>query len=94
MPPADLADTVSASSQQRSIIGILSRAYPRRVHRDALIDVLYSDDPDGGAEFARTVVAIQMNRLRQKLADTGWTIPKNKGGKGNKAFYTLAPTSA
>lgn len=88
--PTDLPDIIDASCQQRSILEILMDAHPRRVRGDSIVDALYADDPNGGAEYARTVIAVQMHRLRKRLAGTGWTIPKCRGGKGNVAYYSLA----
>lgn len=89
MPPTSLPDVIDASYQQRSILDILIGAYPRKVSGPSIIDAIYSDDPNGGAEYARTVVAIQMGRLRKRLAGSGWTIPKCRGGKANVAFYSI-----
>jgi hypothetical protein len=89
MPPVNLSDAIGASHQQRSILDLLIKAYPRTVRGSAVVDALYAADPNGGAEFARTIVSIQMHRLRKRMAGSGWTIPKLGGGKGNVAFYQV-----
>lgn len=90
LPLAILPDEIGASSQQRSILEILIGAYPRKVRGPSLIDALYADDPNGGADNARTVVSVQMNRLRKRMAGSGWTIPKLGGGNSNVAYYGIA----
>jgi len=91
--PHHLPDAIDASYQQRSILEILIDAYPRKVRGPSIIDALYADDPNGGAEYARTVLHVQMGRLRKRMAGSGWTIPKLAGGKGNVGFYSIARAS-
>lgn len=90
----NLPDEIDASYQQRSILDVLIRAHPRRVCGDSIIDAIYANDPNGGAECARTVLHVQMNRLRKRMAGTGWTIPRCRGGKGNVGFYGLVREAA
>lgn len=91
--PHHLPDEINASYQQRSILEILIDAYPRKVRGPSIIDALYADDPNGGAEYARVALSVQMNRLRKQMAGSGWTIPKLAGGRGNVGFYSIARAS-
>ncbi len=88
-PSPNLADHIDATEQQRSILDILTNAYPRNVAGESIIDLLYRDDPKGGAEYARVVVSVQMNRLRKLMAGSGWTIPRSRGGRGQRGRYGL-----
>lgn len=44
------------------------------ISKAELIDALYGDDPDGGPDFADSVVKVHICRLRRKLAPYGWKI--------------------
>lgn len=91
-PEADLL-SANLSKQQQDIVDILARAYPRRIHVDALIGTLYENDPSGGPDYATQVLRTQIFRIRQKIAPLGWTIPSNRSGCEAKSYcyYSLQP---
>lgn len=74
---------------ERKIVESLARAYPRAVEKSALIDLLYDDDPQGGPDDPGNVVSTLVCRLRSKLPNYGWTIPRNKTGAGAYGRYRL-----
>lgn len=56
----------------------------RVISLDEIIDALWSDDPDGGPEYARKIVDLSIMKLRRKLASYisnecrwgwGWYVP-------------------
>ncbi|PSJ60766.1 winged helix-turn-helix domain-containing protein [Pseudaminobacter soli (ex Li et al. 2025)] len=59
--------TRSQAEILRAIVG----AKGRTVTHDHILDALYRDDPDGGPEYARTIVTVFISQLRKKLAGTG-----------------------
>lgn len=77
------------SATQRKIVSALAAAYPRSLDMPQLIDRVYADDIDGGPEAASNVMHIMLLRLRRSLPAYGWTIPKNKCGRGNVGRYRL-----
>lgn len=80
--------------QMRAIVSALSKAYPRPVSHSALFDILYGDDPNGGPENPRNVVAVRIWKVRKQIEKYGWTIPHNNGGIGSNGRYRLAPIGA
>lgn len=77
--------------QMRKIVTALAKAYPRSVSVPAIFDVLYGDDPNGGPDDPRSVVAVRICKLRTQIEKYGWTVPTNKGGPGSYGRYRLAP---
>lgn len=62
--------------QHRRMLDELIRVYPNGVTHDRLVTVLYHDAANGGADNASQVASIVMSRLRRKVMDLGWAIPK------------------
>lgn len=77
------------SAMQRKIVEALALAYPRSLTMPQLVSSVYADDIDGGPENAAGVLHILLVRLRKKLPQLGWTIPKNISGSGNWGRYRL-----
>lgn len=76
------------SIMQLTILKRLIKAYPSSVATDKMQDHVYS----GVGEPPMTVsniMAVQMGRLRLKLRQYGWSIPTERGGRGNHARYRL-----
>ena len=66
-------------------IEVLSRAYPGEVHKDALLNAVYADDPQGGP--ASNSLISQISVCQRKLAKHGWKI----GAFGHWGFLSLRP---
>lgn len=77
--------------QMRTIVDVLSKAYPRPVSMGNLIDALYGNDPNGGPDDPEQVIRIRICSLRPQLEQYGWAIPLSTGGPGNYGRYRLAP---
>lgn len=79
------------TAQQQSIVDALYEAYPRRLRSQQLIAAMYEHDIDGGALFAANVLRIQISKIRQKLAGTGWSVPSAMRGDAgaNNGLYCL-----
>jgi hypothetical protein len=72
---------------ERRIVEALVRAYPRSITRDRMVDIVYADERDGGPDRAQVIMSILMGRLRPKLVQFGWTIPKARSGKGSEGYH-------
>lgn len=89
--PIETLEAAPLPTVLRRIVNILSEIYPRSVSSEFLIDEIYRGARE--PEHARECVAVQISRLRDKLAIYGWTIPKAGGGRGNLGLYRLEPLS-
>lgn len=89
--PPSVASLASARlrPQDKIIVGVLAKAYPRAVRTSALVDALYSNDPNGGPEGPNQVIRARMTHLRKVLPTYGWTVPDNTAGAGNYGEYRL-----
>jgi len=90
--PTNLA-SLPMSIMQQTILRRLIKAYPASVDTDAMQDHVYSGVGDPPLS-AGTIMAIQMNRLRKILNRHGWTVPTERGGRGNHARYRLMKLEA
>ena len=72
--------------QHKTILDALASAYPRYVEQSFLIDLLYSNDPDGGPICANNIVRSRVVGLRKTIREYGWTIGKYTTGR-----YRLEP---
>lgn len=85
--PDNLAE-LPMSIMQKTILKRLIKAYPDSVGTDAMQDHVYSGV--GNPPLSATnIMAIQMKRLRGLLNRHGWTIPAERGGRGNHGRYRL-----
>jgi hypothetical protein len=75
--------------QERIVLDELVRAYPKPARISALINALYGDDPDGGADNPGQVIRVRVMQLRRVLPRYGWDIPTAKGGRGHYGEYRL-----
>lgn len=89
LPVSAILDATVWTKSQRRILTCLADAYPRPTTKAAMIDAMYWDDPDGGAETADAVFATQLCLIRKKMPVAGWHIPKQKKGHGNHGNYRL-----
>jgi DNA-binding response OmpR family regulator len=83
-----------ARGHHEKVLALLSTRMGRLVSKDALIDHLYSDDPDGGPDTADGLLSVVIFRLKQSIEPFGWTITSIGRGSGNKASYRLIPMVA
>lgn len=86
--PVEALTEVTMSFPRKSILRRLAQAYPRHVSSDALMEAVY----DGAKTPAnpRIVLAVQLHEIRRIVEPFGWTIPRGRGGQGNRAHYRLA----
>ena len=87
--PAELLDGFAGGGRMRAILEAYVLAYPRKISRSNLIDRIYADDADGGADTAHNIVSVLNARLRTKLEPMGWTINLGRSGQGNIAHFGL-----
>ena len=87
LPPA--FGGLRLTPSQDIILQSLVRAGKNGLPRDAIIDKLYADHPDGGPVTATRVVWVLMCQLRKKLALIGKTIVTEHGGRGAPGLYSL-----
>lgn len=85
--PDELAQ-LPMSIMQRTILRRLIKAYPDSVGTDTMQDHVYSGVGDPPLS-ASNIMAIQMKRLRGILNRHGWTVPTERGGRGNHGRYRL-----
>lgn len=80
---------IKVTSMQEIILHTLVAIYPKGITGDDLVWQTYqgSNEPDS----ARSAMNVQINRLRKRLAEYGWTIPNNQTGRGNMKRYSLQP---
>ena len=71
----------------RTIVNALIKAYPQGVTAEFLIQGIYAGSRE--PETALTDVYVQMHRIREKLSKYGWTVSKQKPGRGNVSQYRL-----
>lgn len=69
--PSEEPFGVRLTPQQERIAIAVRRAGRHGILSDDLIDVLYSNDPNGGVDTARTVLHVQINRLNKTLKPVG-----------------------
>lgn len=80
---------IRMTPKQRKIVGKMLETYPRPVSTDALVDLIYGADPEGGPLTVRNVLAVQICRVRTALEPYGWTVPKTRRGRGHAGMYRL-----
>ena len=80
---------VALTPSQREILQIIVKSHPRPVSTDAMIDLIYGDDPEGGPPFVRNVIAQQISRIRPVVRKYGWMIPTSRSGQGRAGLYRL-----
>lgn len=91
--PIEALTDAKVPKQQREILRILVGCYPRDIGVEALIEIIWGNDPDGGPLDPRSVINTQLCRLRPAILKYGWTIPRRGGGSGNYGRYRLARVS-
>lgn len=89
VPPAKGLNDAKLSKLERRIVSSLADAFPRGVTKDRLISDLWFDDPNGGPDTAGNMVSVVVSRLRPKLEQHGWTIPRQKSGQASAKHYKL-----
>lgn len=96
MPRAtvDALLTLPLGKNERRLIDVLAKAYPKPVEHWRLVHALYGDDPNGGPETADKIISVYMCRLRPKLRPLGWTIPDGTHHCGTRADRRLLPLEA
>ena len=78
---------VPLATVPRTIVNALINAYPRAVTAGFLIQSIYNGSRE--PETALTGIHVQMHRIREKLSEYGWTVSKQKPGRGNVSQYRL-----
>ncbi len=76
------------SAVEMTVVRRIVGAYPNGVSLDQLITEIYgmrNDQPDNAANCVQVV----LNRLRRKIAEYGWTVPKGTGGRATRHTYRL-----
>lgn len=88
--PIEALATAPLGPRARAIIKCLTRAYPDSVDSPDLVDYVYRDDDEGGPLYAANVITSAIAALRPQIEPFGWTIPRNKPGRGSLG-YRLVP---
>jgi DNA-binding response OmpR family regulator len=83
------ADAAKLSSKQRALFDVLAKASGRVVRHDFIHEYLWGDDPNGGPENAKNVLAVMVSNSNVKLMAVDYRIV-NVWGVG----YQLEPIAA
>jgi DNA-binding response OmpR family regulator len=83
------AEAARLSHKQRALFNILAARNGRTVRHDFIHEVLWGDDPNGGPNDARNVLAVMVNHANSRLSAVGYRI-RNVWGVG----YRLEAISA
>lgn len=77
------------SETERALFDLFRVNFGKPLTRERIASYLYAGDADGGPEFAYTVIAVSLHRLRKKIKPYGLTI-EGKGGhrEGRRMFWT------
>lgn len=89
--PLDGLTSAPLAPQQRKIVAALARVYPRFLGKEAVIDAVYGDDPDGGPETVETIIKARISQTRSVIGKFGWTISNAQSGRGSHGRYRLEP---
>lgn len=84
--PHDLLASVQLGYRARLIVECLSKAFPHHVPGPELVDFVYRHDREGGPLYAANVITSCIAEIRPKIEPYGWTIPKNKPGRGSRGY--------
>lgn len=85
--PIEGLSSAALGPVERRIVEALTKAYPRSITRDRMIEIVYRGEVNGGPDDAPTIMSICMSRLRGKLMRFGWTIPKARSGPGSEGYH-------
>ena len=91
IPLNQLLNIPMLTRQEMEVLSLLIKRYPNKVVTEAIIDHLYSNDPSGGPEGPRNVVAQLIRRIRIRIEPYGWTIPRKLRGLGSNGMVELKP---
>ena len=83
IPP--VLDTCKLSGTQRKIVEILSVNIGRWVSTEAIVDHVYSGDPDGGPGSPRNTITQHVFRANQRIRRKGYRIDAD--GQGRRLVY-------
>lgn len=64
--------TVALKRTEARLLGAMVDAYGRVVRREALVDAVWGDDPDGGPMSAMNGISVLVHSLRRRLAGAGF----------------------
>ncbi|MER9524048.1 hypothetical protein NKI96_10730 [Mesorhizobium sp. M0292] len=85
--PIEAIAEVALPHVLRTVANALVKQHPNSVTADDLIDDIYRGSRLPAS--ARQALRVQMSRLRDKLAISGWTVSNENHGRGRKAEYRL-----
>jgi DNA-binding response OmpR family regulator len=60
--------------REHQVLALLNKHFDLMVAWERLIDMLYSDDVDGGPDNPKNVMSVTLCTLRRKMLDTGYQI--------------------
>ncbi|MDX0262461.1 hypothetical protein GOC60_14860 [Sinorhizobium meliloti] len=80
----DIGNSLRLSRLERSVFNFFARRFGQNLDPSWILEAAYADDPDGGPEHANIVVAMTIQRLRNKIAPHGLTIEGTKGRHGGR----------
>lgn len=81
-----IVEEIPLGRRQRRIVELYLKRFGRWVSTDALLDVLWDDDPDGGPVTARQTLAVQIHHIRRRLRPHGLTIEGHSSGNRRLLF--------
>lgn len=89
--PVEMLAEFDFTPKEKVMLRALAAAYPKSLSTDQIIAALYGNDIDGGPVTADRIVHQFACRMRRRLPEFGWQIPRHGGGRGNKGEYRLVP---
>lgn len=81
--PLRVLAMIQFSQLERRIAEYLARNLGRWVPAGALVDAVYSDDPDGGPITAHVAIAVKIMTIRKRLMGTPLALEGYAGGRGH-----------
>ena len=82
--------SIHLSPEHTKFAAALERKYPQIATKEAILELMYGNDPNGGPEYAETIMSIYVHRIRKKLQGTTLSI-ENVWGSGYK-FVVKEPS--
>lgn len=82
--PMSALGGVCLSKQLRRILDVFVNRFGRPVYTEEIVEALYFDDPNGGAETAASVINVRLFELRRRILPLGFSIEGKRGKQGRR----------
>jgi DNA-binding response OmpR family regulator len=78
--------TLTLSPLQTKLAAVMAKKYPHTATKVGIIELMYGDDPNGGPEYAESIIGIYVHAIRRKIKGTSLSI-ENIWGVGYKFVH-------